>query len=65
MAYTKACPSLDLLTRPRFRPVSLSLSMQAHIETIFLKHALPLHSYQKHPYIKLKTQPTQRLGSCT
>jgi hypothetical protein len=27
MAYTKACPSLDLQTRPRFRPVSLSLSM--------------------------------------
>ncbi len=27
MAYTKACLSLELQTRPRFRPVSLSLSL--------------------------------------
>jgi hypothetical protein len=27
MIYTKACPSLELQTRPRFRPVSLSFSM--------------------------------------
>jgi hypothetical protein len=27
MTYTKACSGLDLQTRPRFRPVSLSLSM--------------------------------------
>jgi hypothetical protein len=27
MAYKKTFPSLDLQTRPRFRPVSLSLSM--------------------------------------
>ncbi len=27
MVYTKACPSLELQTQPRFRPVSLSLSM--------------------------------------
>ncbi len=27
MAYTKVCPSLYLQTRPRFRPVSLSLSL--------------------------------------
>jgi hypothetical protein len=31
MVYTKACPSLELQTLPKFRPVSLSLSMFALI----------------------------------
>jgi hypothetical protein len=34
MAYTIACSSLELQTRPRLRPVSLSLSMEGSLYTL-------------------------------
>jgi hypothetical protein len=48
MAYTKACPSLELQTLPRFRPVSLSLSVDTNNGRVFFnryKTHLPMTSW--------------------